>query len=375
MKTSEYWRKRFEAIAQREITASERAVFKTSQAYEQATAKIVSDLELWYRRLAKNNDISFAEVRKLLSDNELKEFHWTVDEYIKYGQENAMSQEWLKQLENASARIHITRLDAQLIALQHAAESLATITHATITDHLAETFRDSYYRSVFEIEKGFGVGTNFARLSDDVVDKAIRTKWTLDSKMFSNRIWEDKDRLMVRLETDLTQMIARGESPENLIGQVAKDFGTSKANAGRLIMTESAAVSAKARQECFNELDVEEYEIVATLDRKTSNICQDLDKKVFKQSEYEIGVTAPPFHPNCRTDTAPVPTIDIVSKRAARDKDGNQILVPTDMSYKDWYTKFIEPHKEELAERDKAERRRARERKKQQDAKKAKTGN
>ena len=50
-----------------------------------------------------NNGVSMAEARKLLNNKELEEFRWDVDDYIRYGQENAVNQQWMKQLENASS--------------------------------------------------------------------------------------------------------------------------------------------------------------------------------------------------------------------------------------------------------------------------------
>lgn len=42
--------------------------------------------QTWTRTSIKNdNEISYAEAKKLLQKNELKEFHWTVEEYIQYG--------------------------------------------------------------------------------------------------------------------------------------------------------------------------------------------------------------------------------------------------------------------------------------------------
>ena len=92
--------------------------------YDAAIKDIESQIATWYQRFAKNNDISLAEARKLLTTQELKEFKWTVEEYIKAGQQNAVSQAWMKQLENASARVHISRLDSLKIQLQQQAEIL-----------------------------------------------------------------------------------------------------------------------------------------------------------------------------------------------------------------------------------------------------------
>ena len=127
-------------------------------------------------------------------------------------------------------------------------------------------------------------------------------------------------------------------------------MNVSKANAGRLVMTESAYFSSTAQKECFKELDVERYEIEATLDGHTSDICQEMDGKVFKMSEYEERVTAPPFHVNCRSCTAPYFDDEFTKdeQRATRDEDGNTYYVPADMTYKEWKRKYV---KSELRER------------------------
>ena len=109
-------------------------------------------------------------------------------------------------------------------------------------------------------------------------------------------------------------------------------------------MTEMAAVSSTAQKDCFDELDVEEFEIVATLDGRTSEICREMDGKHFPMSQYEIGVTAPPFHVRCRTVTIPYFEDDYgaVGQRAARREDGKTYYVPADMTYKEWEKTFVE---------------------------------
>ena len=120
-------------------------------------------------------------------------------------------------------------------------------------------------------------------------------------------------------------------------------MNTSKSNAGRLVMTEEAYFSSVAQKDCFSELDVEQYEIVATLDSHTSDICRSLDGKV-PMKDYEAGVTAPLFHVYCRSTTAPYFEGDFgqSGERAARDEDGKTYYVPADMSYKEWKEDFVD---------------------------------
>ena len=170
----------------------------------------------------------------------------------------------------------------------------------------------------------------------------IKSKpWTADGTNFSKRIWgKHRPELIKYLEKELAQALIQGRHPNELVEDMAKRFNVTKRQASNLVMTESAYIASVAQKDCYNELDVEEYEIVATLDTRTSKICQDMDGEVFKISEYEPWVTAPPFHNFCRTVTAPY-FEDATDKRWYRDAEGNTGYVDAKMKYHEWYNKYV----------------------------------
>ena len=311
--------------------------------YIRATNSIQMDIGRWYRRLADNNDISYAGAKKLLKKNELEEFKWTVEDYIKAGEENAVDQSWMKELENASARHHISYLEAMKLQMQQHAELLSTEFEGGMTDYLHKAYGEQYYRTAFEVAKGTGAGTNLARLDDRKIEAVIKRPWAQDGEVFSSRIWTNKDKLVRNLHTELTQNIIRGESPQKAIDSLSKTMEVSRSQAGRLIMTESAAISSAAQKDCLKELGVEKYEILATLDGQTSEICRDMDGKVFDMKDYKVGITAPPFHPNCRSTTVPYFDDEFTEgeQRAARDGDGKTYYVPADMKYWEWENLYV----------------------------------
>lgn len=99
-------------------------------------------------------------------------------------------------------------------------------------------------------------------------------------------------------------------------------------------MTESAFFSSEAQKDCFKELDVKEYEIVATLDSHTSKICRMMDGRHFPMSEFKAGVTAPPFHVWCRSYICPYFDDEFYGgKRAAWGEDGKTYYVDSKMTY------------------------------------------
>ena len=70
-------------------------------------------------------------------------------------------------------------------------------------------------------------------------------------------------------------------------------------------------------------LGVERYKIVASFDQDTCELCGAMDGQVFKMSEYQAGLTAPPFHPWCRCCTAPYfEDMAGIGERWTRNQDG-----------------------------------------------------
>jgi SPP1 gp7 family putative phage head morphogenesis protein len=341
MKNSAYWKLRFEQL---EAASHKNAIstFETIQEqYIAAEKEIERQISTWYQRFAKNNQISMAEARKLLTSGELAEFKWDVKEFIKYGEQNALNPQWMQELENASARFHISRLEALRIETQQTVEKLFGGQVDEVDKLLKKNYLQNYYHTVYEVQKGFNIGWDIAAVDDRTVEKLISKPWATDAKNFSERIWSNKASLINEVQTQLTRTIMLGKSPDDAIKAIAAKMKTSQGQAGRLVMTESAYFSSQSQKDAFNALDVERFEIVATLDSHTSEICRELDGHVEEMKNYEPGVTAPPFHPWCRTTTVPY-FDDNFTERAARGADGKTYYVDSKLNYKDWKKTFVD---------------------------------
>lgn len=352
MKNSEYWKGRFELLEQSQNQRGIQCYADIERQYRQAQKQIEGQLAAWYQRFADNNSITIQEARRMLTSRELEELKWDINEYIRYGEENAINGTWMKQLENASARYHISRLEALKLQTQQSIETMFGNQLDSIDSTMRDIYKSGYYRTAFEIQKGVGVGWDFATLDDKTISKVINKPWAVDGKNFSERVWGNRQKLVNELNTELTRNIILGQDPQKAIDAIARKMNTSKNVAGRLVMTEEAFFSSEAQKDCFNELDVELFEIVATLDSHTSEICQEMDGKHFPISQWEVGTTAPPFHVNCRSTTVPYFEDDfgVVGERAARDEDGKTYYIPANMTYKEWKKSFVDGDKSGLQE-------------------------
>ncbi|WP_080717053.1 minor capsid protein [Lysinibacillus sphaericus] len=339
-KSRDYWRKRFELLEDAQNRKAVRYYKDLEKAYVQTMSEIEKDIARWYQRFAKNNEISLDEAKQLLKSDELREFRWAVDEYIDYGKKNAVNQRWMKQLENASSRVHISRLESLQLQLQQHVEKLYGGQIKGFEQLMKEAYQTQYYHTAYEIQKAFEIGFTLQALDKNLLTKVISKPWTADSQTFSQKIWRDRNLLLDTLHTELIQSMARGEAPDRMIASIARKMNTSRSNAARLVLTESAFFSASAQKDAFGELDVEKYEIIATLDSRTSSICQSMDGKVFKLADFVPGVTANPFHPRCRTTTAPW-FEDDYSQRIARGKDGKVYYIDSKIKYPEWEARFV----------------------------------
>ena len=351
MTNAEYWKQRFTQLEAAQNRKGATAYLEMEKQYKAAQNELEAQIARWYQRFADSNGISLAQAKQWLKGQDLAEFKWDVKEYIKYGKENAINGAWMQELENASSKFHISRLEALQIQTQNSLETMFTQQMGTMKKALSDVYASGYYHTAYTVQQGFGLGWDIAGLDQAQIEKVLSKPWAVDGYNFSTRIWNSKTKLIGEVHNELLKNLLTGADPQKAIGSLAKKMGTSKSNAGRLVMTEQAYFSSAAQKDCFNDLDVEEYEIVATLDSHTSDICRSLDGRVFKMSDYKPGVTAPPFHVYCRSTTAPhfKENFD-AGERAARGADRKTYYVPDDVTYSEWKKAFVDGDKSGFAE-------------------------
>jgi len=338
MSREEYWRRRFELLEARNARDAAQTLREVEVQFAAAQRRIDDQIRAWHSRFAQNNEISMVEARRLLRGRELAEFRWDVERYIRTARRAGGNPVWIRQLENASARFHISRLEALKLQTEHTLQTLFRGYHRAASDMVKRRFLGTYYRASLEVQRGVGVGWDIAGINEAQLQRVMRKPWTADGKTFSSRIWDRQQELTKALHTQLAQDIILGRSPDQSIEEIAAKFKTSKANAGRLVMTESAYFSSEADRAAFKNLGVESVKFLATLDKLTSDQCADMDGAIIPMSEYRPGVTVPPLHANCRSTT--VPHVDgdemLKGERIARDSGGKVYYIDRNTTYRQW---------------------------------------
>ena len=341
-----YWTERAEQrlINAENLTSDMLANLKKT--YEQAIKSIQNEIYTFYGKYSTETGLNITEVRKRLDKSELKEFKKQLalyyDEVKRLGGYSPDTKQYLREL---SAKAYISRLEELQANIRWEVESLYRQQQLRLFEVLGKGYEDTYYRANFDVQQGLGISYGFTTLNVRAIQKAVTQKWQGDN--FSNRIWNDKTKLISTLEQTIPQGIALGQNPRKVARMISKTMDTKFSNAERLARTEMNHICNDATRDAYKETPevLQQYKVIATLDNRTSEICQNQDNKVYKMSEWEEGVTAPPFHPNCRSTTVPYfADVDLSDyTRLAEDySTGQAYYVPANMSYREWKASLTE---------------------------------
>ena len=306
--------------------------------------EIDDDITVWHKKVATANGISMADAKKLMSRKDRKEFQWTLEEYEQHAKADLLSGVTSANVMNASANWHLSYLDGMKLQLEHHVDKLYKNIDSKTRNHFKESLNENYLNTAFELQKGIGIGEKMEVPYDErKLENILRTPWASDGKNFSSRIWRDRTQLVNNLQKNLSESVIRGDSDTDMIQALSKDEKRAEFNTRRLIETESAFFDSESERQCCEDFGVEKYRFLAVLDMKTSDICQELDNKVFLEKDRQVGVNAPPMHPFCRSTTAPVIDEDfLTSRRAKNPKTGEYDEIPPEMNYKQWKEKYVE---------------------------------
>ncbi len=287
---SSYWQKRQEQLdkaLEKEETALKKRLLK---AYENEAAKLDREIAAYYQKYGKNNVIEYAGLFEKLSDEDIKLLIERMDDF------SSKYPEYSHLMPVRSSVYKLNRLEGLKESVLLHQYEIGAITNAQLSEHLDKL----YFTNSKAAAKAVGLDEN-----ESVIRNFVNTAWS-GNKNYSERIWQNADKLAQYLNNDISQGFARGDSYERLTQQVRGRFmNVAKNDAYRLIYTEGTYVMNEAQAKVF-EQDFEEYEYLTAGDGMVCSVCRALSGKRFKFSQRQHGSNFPPMHPWCRCHFNPV---------------------------------------------------------------------
>lgn len=172
----------------------------------------------------------------------------------------------------------------------------------TFRQGLSNIYTDQFLRQVYDLGQSINIKANFNRLNPALIQKTLDYPWS--GAMFSDRLWQDKERLGRNLRVGLTQSMILGEGIPQITDRINKGIDTARYNAERVARTETKRVTYCAHDDVYKDTGVEElkYRCANGGDSRTCQYCRANNGKVFKRGEEPTL----PRHPNCRCVYIPV---------------------------------------------------------------------
>lgn len=172
----------------------------------------------------------------------------------------------------------------------------------TFRQGLSNIYTDQFLRQLYDLGQSITVKANFNRLNPALIQKTLDYPWS--GAMFSDRLWQDKERLGRNLRVGLTQSMILGEGIPQITDRINKGIDTARYNAERVARTETKRVTYCAHDDVYKDTGVEElkYRCANGGDSRTCQYCRVDNGKVFKRGEEPTL----PRHPNCRCVYIPV---------------------------------------------------------------------
>lgn len=339
-RNAKYWDKRAIKRLSDAEKQSEAYIARINKMYDQAQRNIQRDIDNIYANYSKATGMDVQSLKTLLSKSETDKL-WKelkakgLDQYVKG---------------NYKARIsRLEKLQAQVYAK---AKELYTKEQQATTELYKGVINDSYYKTIYDMQMGTGLDFAFSKIDDNMVDVLLNEKWS--GKNYSQRIWGNTDLLAESLSEIIGGAMLSGQSISKTSQQIRERFGVAKYYADRLARTETNHFNNEADAMAYEEMDVDKYVFLATLDTRTSTICQEMDGKVIDLKERRVGENYPPMHPLCRSKTRAYMGAEIeatLTRRARNPITGKNEIIGN-MSYKEWYDSKVKQHGQ--AEVDKA---------------------
>lgn len=334
-----YWDRRAIESVQKNYKDTQEFLEYVDDLFRRSQMRIERDVIYRLERLAHDNELSLHEVRKRLNRNELRDFKMSLSEYIRRGT-GTLDDKTLKELRNASNLFHVSQLQAMETEIKAEIKTLYAQYEKKTGEVLRNMYEDSYYRTAYDLQTLSGY-KHITRLNPKKMDLILNKPWASDQRSFSKRLWGNSNVVTNILHKELGIGIALGEHPSAIAKRLTDKIAISRRAAYRLAHTEAAYFTEQASADSYKDHNIKEYQILATLDSKTSRICRAMDLEVFDTKDRKTGVNYPPFHPNCRTTTIPY-FDDLGGERAARDPVSKKtVYVDGNMNYSEWKRRYV----------------------------------
>lgn len=342
-KDRQYWEATGAKRAEKQWKKSERVENDLKRVNKATSDSVLEALSFFLLKYSDSEgNVDYTELERPLNISELREYRsrllriqplvdkWEEEEFSSYFS-------MLLGLKN------LTRLHTLINEIDIHLSDLARQENKIITDFLVDTYQDNYYKNHFDSQKGTGMGYLVETVAILEAFKVISEPFA--GEVYANSLKIAKKNNLNHIRRAIIMNAKNSRVTHFFIKDIKGRLDSGFRQALSVLRNETASAVEKANLQAMRDNPyAEKYILIATLDKRTSEICQRMDNKVYPVKKARIGVNFPPFHYNCRTTTGVYyDDVDYEElERKARDPKTNQnYFVPANTSYTQWFKEYV----------------------------------
>lgn len=292
-KHNDYWRDRAEDIMRYVDSTDINAFEELQKIYIEHSAEVQRDLFAFVTKYADDNKMSYSEALQRLRGVDLSDYQANAEKYRKQAEKDP---ELLKRLNEQYASSKVTRFDALNLEMTYKIGVMQGIIEKSFENYLKSTAKYAYRKIM---------GGNSGALNEPALKELTTTPF--NGRDYSQQVWGNTDDLARDLRDVLKRGFIRGDDVRSMAAELAKKYNVARSRAQTLIRTDGTAIVNRSAIKRYEESGLEFYRISVHMDNRTSQICKKIhsEDKLYRIDEFETGITAPPFHYNCRSAVIP----------------------------------------------------------------------
>lgn len=321
--SNNYWNVVFDELME-EIEENGKAKYLLlEKKYRQVIERIEERIRFFYGKYATNNKVSLKTAYRKLDKEHLENFKTLIEQYIKYWDEQKVSEkdttirenrtvedvrenritesfsyeslsdttDWVETLKSYLDKSEVTQYESLLIPILQEVEVVSNETSNALLELLVLTGWAVHY----DVTKNLKVQA----LAQEQIKKELLKAWSADNMNLYERFNVNKAKLSTAVKSALIQSFRNEASVDDVVMEVSKLMGINENAAKRLVLTENAHFNTHATYLALKQAKYTHYRYICRLLPTSCEDCIALHNTVFRMEDYEAGVTAPPLHPNC----------------------------------------------------------------------------
>lgn len=330
---------------------AEKQADQFDKVYQEAKIYLDKEINKIFDKFQRDYSLSQVDARQVLKNMKDKKDLNELRKVLEARPNDPNIQRLLADLDSPAYSFRMKRLERLSDDLDRMRESIYHSEKTGSDAFYSDLMKDSYYKATFDLQQQTGLAYGFSGLPESEIRHLQSFSWVGDGSTYSTDIWKNTGKLTSSIKDELLISLMTGRDTRETAQAIAERFNVGQNDARRLVRTESAFFHNQMELLSYEEADIEKYIFVAVLDKRTSRICQEHDNQVYDRDKAVPGVNCPPMHPWCRSTTVGYDEDADYSKlkrRARNPETGKTELVPADMTYKEWYSKYVDGNIESI---------------------------